>query len=133
MNVCLNFPKQEGLVVDNGRLNSGNLTNKSINLGSIIRHILEARDGIHSGECVVGRSENGPVLCQVEESSLERIGHGGWWLRLGEWTIEVISTVDKVENKWLNWSRLVPDCAIFIEDFPTCSKCEVASVEDVLE
>ena len=54
-------------------------------------------------------------------------------MRLREWTIEVIGTVNKVEDKWLNWSRLVPKGAIFIEDFPTCGKCEVASIEDVLE
>lgn len=52
---------------------------------------------------------------------------------MSEWSVGIISAVNKGKNKWLNWSRLVPEGAVFIENFPACGKGEVLSVEDVPE
>ncbi len=52
---------------------------------------------------------------------------------MSEWAIGFIGTVNKGESKWPNWSRLVPDGAVLIEDFPTCGKSEILSVGDVSE
>jgi len=129
--VGLNFPKQPGLIADNCCLNSGNLTNYSRQWERTI-FVITCSD-IESSESVVGRRENSPVRCKVEESDLKCLGNGCWGLWLSEWSVGIISAVNKGKNKWLNWSRLVPEGAVFIEDFPTCGKGEVLSVDDVPE